>query len=340
MSEIIRLIIATRLAEQSICDFWNCSIQLGEEFNLEQPFCLNSRRYKDCLTDMKTLQGMSEIADNYDLFLIDLWGCVHDGTKLFPGVRECLQKLRTAGRVVCLLSNAPRRAETVRESLETLFNLKQGEDFDVLMTSGEQTFRALSNSKAFNIFGNKLFYYGSEVSRGIIADLPNWKEVGVEEADIFLMATPLKPDDNASLAAQTFNIALERNLPLICANPDIGVISGDHFCYCAGAFAASYESLGGQTIYFGKPHPHVYETCLKETKYSGPRSRILAVGDGLKTDIRGANRFGCSSCLLSTGLISAALEEKAAACNADRILDLAQQDNVKLDWFLPSLRWH
>lgn len=241
------------------------------------------------MTKLQFITRLSSIADRYDGLLCDAWGVIHDGVRAFPGVDEALTKFRAARGPVVILTNAPRANEIIPPQLDRVGLSRSA--YDAVVTSGDATRAAIENflpKPAFKIGPQKdeTLYKGMSVS---------WTTL--EKAE-FIVCTGLiddaheEPEDYADLLSR----AAARKLPMICANPDVVVRWGGRLVYCAGALAEAYEKRGGAVIYGGKPHRPIYELAFARLQEAAgralDRARILAIGDGAKTDIAGANNSG------------------------------------------------
>ncbi len=251
----------------------------------------------------KIVPGLSSFADNYDAYILDLWGVVHNGVKPYPGALECMAKLREGGKSLLLLSNAPRTNTFVREFLQGI-GVPQ-DAYDNILTSGDMTRMVLSEKRFSYLEGEALKFYqfGAEKDKGLDDGLDYIKTKNLAEAD-FLICTGLAndeyetPEDYRELLTE----AASHNLPMLCANPDLTVMKGDNTQYCAGALAKLYEDeLGGNVELFGKPYPWAYKMSMEKLGVSDP-SKILAVGDSMRTDIKGANGMGIDNVLVSGGI--------------------------------------
>ncbi|MEZ5930256.1 MAG: TIGR01459 family HAD-type hydrolase [Parvularculaceae bacterium] len=232
---------------------------------------------------------LSTIASRYDALLCDAWGVIHDGVNLFPGAGEALERFRAERGPVIILTNAPRPSSIIPAQLDRLGLPRSA--YDAVVTSGDATRAAILArlpAPAFRLGPEK----DDPLYEGVDIDF-----VPIEEAS-FIVCTGLFDDQNEQ--PEAYRPLLEkgaaRRLPMICANPDIVVRWGGRLIYCAGALAEIYKELGGEVIYGGKPHRPIYELALsKVAAIRGaplPPSRTLAVGDGLHTDIAGANAQG------------------------------------------------
>ena len=250
------------------------------------------------------LDGMRGLAPGYDGFILDLWGVVHDGTAPFPGVLDCMGRLIAAGRRVVLLSNAPRRSDDVVRRIarigvpEALYH--------GVMSSGEEAWQYLHDrtDPFYATLGRRCLHIGSErdleIREGL--DLEFVETPGA--ADFILNTGPAEWEDTIADYAPVLAAALERDLPMVCANPDLVVIHGGKPALCAGALAEHYERIGGTVRWHGKPHPSVYDSCLALLGIAEQR-RILAIGDSLRTDIAGAAGAGIASLLIAGGVHAA-----------------------------------
>ena len=250
---------------------------------------------------LRRIDGMRELAPDYDAFILDLWGVVHDGTAPFPGVLDCMGRLIAAGKRVVLLSNAPRRSDDVVRRIAAIgvpAGLYHG-----VMSSGEEAWQYLArrDDPFYAGLGRRALHIGSE------RDLEIREGLGLDfvetaaEADFVLNTGPAEWEDTIADYAPVLSAARERNLPMVCANPDLVVIHGGRPALCAGALAEEYERLGGRVRWHGKPHASVYDSCLALLGIA-ERRRILAIGDSLRTDIAGAAAAGIDALLIAGGV--------------------------------------
>ncbi len=259
---------------------------------------------------MNLLSGIKEISNNYSHFILDVWGVIHDGIKTYPDVLDTMNFLKSEGKNVCFLSNAPRRASKVKTVLE---NYGITEDFyDFILTSGEATFIDLKKSQenGFENFGKNYFYIGPQKDIDLLDGLEYQRVESAAEAD-FALTTGFeghhsKIDEKMPQALE----AKKHNLKMICVNPDMIVAKQDgNEMICAGTLAREYKKIGGEVIYYGKPFESVYKiTC--ELFNNPSKEKIIAIGDGLETDIKGAVDFGIDSILVSGGIMANRLDIK------------------------------
>jgi HAD superfamily hydrolase (TIGR01459 family) len=235
------------------------------------------------------LPSMAALRGRYDAWLADIWGVIHNGVRAFEAACEACTRFREQGGVVVLISNAPRPHDAVARMLDRLGAPRAA--YDAIVTSGDVTRRMLAAEP-----GRSVFHLGPDRDKGIFEGLDT-RFVGADGADLAVNTglfddTKETPKDYAGML-QGF---LARRVPMICANPDLMVERGDQLVYCAGALAVAYEEIGGTVHYAGKPHLPVYELAFELIATAAgravPRSRILAIGDGLKTDMAGAEAAG------------------------------------------------
>lgn len=240
---------------------------------------------------MAVLDGLDP---RYRLILCDIWGCIHDGASLYPGAAERLCQWRREGRFVVLITNAPRPIETVAAQLGRLGLPREA--WDAISSSGEAGIAALRK------LGEPVGFLGTAEDRRIVEA----KGVALAEGAAFrhLCATGL---DERRPRADQYRLDLERwagrGVVMHCLNPDRLVIHRGSPMVCAGALADIYQALGGEVVWYGKPHPAIYEHALGLAG-NPPREAVLAIGDGLQTDVLGAALQGFD-CVFVTGGIHA-----------------------------------
>lgn len=247
---------------------------------------------------LRQIAGLRELAADYDGFVLDLWGVVHDGVKPYPGVLDCLRTLLDAGKRVALLSNAPRRAYDVVNRI-TAIGVPQGL-YHAVMSSGEEAWQYLKDRSDpfYARLGSKCLHICSDRDLEIRVGLDLDYVEGAGTAEFILNTGPAGWDDTIEDYAPALAEARERGLKMVCANPDLMVNHGEKLALCAGALAVHYEEIGGQVRWHGKPYPSVYASTLQLLGIADTR-RVLAVGDSLRTDIAGANGAGIDSLLIA-----------------------------------------
>ncbi len=285
------------------------------------------------------LPDLSAVANDYDGFVLDLWGVVHDGHKPYPDAIACLTALKAAGKRVVLLSNAPRRATGVSEAMVAMGIA--ADLYDGVVTSGELTWRAIKtkNDAWHAKLGRRFVHIGPERDHGLWAGLDiDWQSKPAE-ADFVLNTGPWRDEEQLSDFEAVLAECAGLGLPMICANPDLEVIRGGSRLICAGTLAARYAELGGDVAYHGKPFAAAYEACLTEMALAD-KSRILAVGDSLITDIKGANGAGIDSALVTSGIHAEELGLAYGEHPDPTRLEMACRRLGALpDVALPAFRW-
>ena len=266
------------------------------------------------------IESLRDVASDYDAVLCDAWGVIHNGRELMPGAAEAMTNFRREHGPLIILTNAPRPCHIIPPQLDRL-GLRR-EAYDGVVTSGDAVRAEIDKrlpAPAFRI--------GPEKDDPLFEGL-DIRFVDLEAAD-FLICTGLvddqseHPDDYRNLLQE----AAVHDLEMVCANPDIVVNWGGRMVWCAGALAEIYKELGGRVVYGGKPHAPIYELAFNAVNEAAGRAigqnRILAVGDGLGTDILGANRAGVDALLIAgDGGIEAGeddLEHRLAKAGVDVI---------------------
>lgn len=243
--------------------------------------------------------GLSALADGYDILICDVWGVLHNGVAAFASAGEALMRARHGGATVVLVSNAPRPNHFVARMLDTLGVPRDA--YDAIVTSGDVTREMLAARS-----GARVFHLGPPRDLGTFEGL-HISLTGLDDADV-VCCTGLIDDDveTPDDYRDTLGRMKARNLTLVCANPDLVVERGDKLIYCAGAIAQAYEERGGKSIWCGKPYRPIYDTAFARAEVirgaAIDRSRVLGIGDALRTDIAGANDAGFDSLFISGGI--------------------------------------
>jgi HAD superfamily hydrolase (TIGR01459 family) len=267
---------------------------------------------------LRLIDGMRELAPDYDGFILDLWGVVHDGTAPFPGVLDCMGRLVDRGKRVVLLSNAPRRSDDVVRRI-ALIGVPAGL-YHAVMSSGEEAWQYLHDraDPFYAALGRRCLQIGSERDLEIRGGLGLEFVETPDEADFILNTGPAEWEDTIADYAPVLEAARDRDLPMVCANPDLVVIHDGKPALCAGALAEHYEKIGGRVRWHGKPYPSVYDSCLA-LLVSADRRRLLAIGDSLRTDIAGAAGAHIDSLLIAGGVHAGEFTTEEGALDPDRI---------------------
>ena len=258
------------------------------------------------------IRSLADLAGRYDAVFCDLWGCLHNGTTAFPAAVAALQAYRKAGGKVVLLTNAPRPQVMIINHLK---GLKVPRDaWDIVVTSGD----AAQMGMLSGAVGQMVYHIGAPKDEVFFTDFaddlrdyalsqPVIHRVPLQEAQ-GIVCTGLKddltetPDDYRAVLL----MAKTLELPMLCANPDIVVDLGDQRLYCAGALAQAYEEMGGTALYFGKPHPPIYDLARRRLVEVGIRDpQVLCIGDGIATDVQGGMGEELDTLFITGGLAAA-----------------------------------
>ncbi|WP_159730485.1 TIGR01459 family HAD-type hydrolase [Methylosinus sp. Ce-a6] len=251
------------------------------------------------------ISGLSQLAERYDAILCDVWGVLIDGRSHFPIAAAALEHFRARGGKVALVTNASRPSEEVRRQLDGLGLPRAA--YDDLVSAGQLTLEQMVARK-----GEACHHLGPPRDNGLFEAADRllggkFRRVPLADAD-YVVCTGLiderreTPDDYR----KTLELMRERGLPMLCANPDVVVAIAGELVYCAGALAERYAALGGEVVMAGKPYPPIYAAALRKiAELSGeepPASKVLAIGDGVATDLLGAARAGLDSLFLTEGV--------------------------------------
>jgi HAD superfamily hydrolase (TIGR01459 family) len=257
------------------------------------------------MTTLRFVERLRDLIDGKEVVLSDIWGVVHNGLESFPEACEALRLYRGRGGTVILITNAPRPADSVQRQLRKLG--VADDTYDAIVSSGDLTRHYVADHP-----GRKVFWLGPERDNSIHRGL-NPVLSSLEECD-YIVCTGLIDDETESAEdyREMMLKARERGLTLICANPDIVVERGDRLIYCAGAIAELYRELGGEVIFYGKPHRPIYERAIalaaRRRNHDIRLERVLAIGDSVRTDVAGALAFGIDCLFVTRGIHSEEFE--------------------------------
>lgn len=275
---------------------------------------------------VQPISGLSRIADRYDILLCDVWGVIHNGRESFPAACDALAVFAAERGPVVLISNAPRPSAAVHGQLDLLGVPRAA--WSGFVSSGDAT-RGLLAARA----PGPVYHLGPE------RDLPFYDNLELEFSDLagakFISCTGLFDDETETPEDYREQLTAPANagVPMICANPDIVVQRGDELIYCAGALARLYEELGGEVLMAGKPHAAIYDRALFEAeRLKGQpidRTRVLCIGDGIGTDVKGANAQKLDCLYIASGIHAA--EGDAA--------ELLAREGAHAEWRLAGLVW-
>ena len=255
----------------------------------------------------KIINSLSEISDHYEALFVDLWGCVHDGVRAYDAANKALIQYRSRGGKVILVTNSPKPCSEVEKQLFSFGVAKDA--WDSIASSGESARVAMFQG----IIGRKVYFIGEE------RDLPFFQPpsilespldiqlVSLEEAEGIVCTGPFDPKADPEKMLPQLLYAKKRGLKLLCVNPDVMVDRGHVREWCAGSLASLYSNIGGKCLYFGKPHFPIYDLALRKLEMlqaNTSKNKILAIGDGIQTDIKGAITQDIDSLFVTGGLAS------------------------------------
>lgn len=291
----------------------------------------------------RMIEGLRELAPRYDAFLLDQFGVLHDGTAPYPGVVDCLEALKRAGKLVVILSNSGTRQAPNRQRLAGLGIA--AEFYDDFVTSGEVTRAYLAAAPAelrAGATGTAPLHclpLGGPAERAIIEGLAIEIAQTAEDADFLLLASFGQNPPPRDAFDDLLATARRRGLTLVCANPDVKGVTQAGLIPAPGALAADYAQAGGRVVYIGKPHPLIYRHVLESLAPVAP-GRVLAVGDSLAHDIAGAQGVGLASALVIEGIHKAELGDPAEDdAFESRLAALLRQHHAAPDYLLRRLEW-
>ncbi|MGH1331228.1 MAG: TIGR01459 family HAD-type hydrolase [Paracoccaceae bacterium] len=277
------------------------------------------------------IRTLSEISDRYDALFVDLWGCVHNGVTAYPEACAALENYRkTTGGKVILVTNSPRPRAQVAEQIKG-FGVPDGA-WDDIATSGDSARAAMFEG----IVGEKVYHIGTADEGAFfeplkLLDSPaNISRVALSEAEGIVCTGPFDSLADPSVNRADFLAAKARGLKLLCANPDIIVDRGEQREFCAGALAALYTEMGGESLYFGKPHPPIYDLARRRLAVLDrvPDDGILCIGDGIHTDVLGGIGEGLDTLFITGGLAAAEFGDDPANPDARMLSDWLENQQL------------
>lgn len=284
------------------------------------------------MTRPHSLSGLSEVAGMYDTILCDVWGVLHNGRKAFGPACEALTRFREQGGTVVLITNAPVPSEQVVSYFRPIG--VPDTCFDDCISSGDATRAELAvrrKEKIWRLGVDSGWERDQFLYRGLDLDF-----VEPEEAETLLcIGLNDQVHDDPENYRDMLKIGVRRNMPMICANPDIKVRIGDELVWCAGALAAIYEEEGGRVIYPGKPHATIYQLALAKVQRIRGRAAgsVLCIGDSPATDLRGASAQGLDALYVGTGLAEHGEDFEG------EVRTLLDQHDTHARWAMADLRW-
>ena len=263
--------------------------------------------------------GLRSVADNYDLFFIDLWGVLHNGIKLYDHSTEVLDNLSKANKSFILLTNAPRPNKNVINFLKKI-GLKKY--FENVFTSGEAAYKHLVSE----LNKQKFFHIGPPRDFDLFKNIEKDNVLNIEDAD-YLLCTGLFDEHKNDLNFYKNLLSNHISKKMICTNPDLIVDRGETREYCAGSIAKAFEEINGKVTYFGKPYPPVYNLSINVKD-----KKVLCIGDNLNTDIKGANVQSFDSLLITNGIHRKEILEV-------ELNQVLKKYKVNVDYIQKNLKW-
>lgn len=284
---------------------------------------------------LPSISGLSDLASRYDAVLSDVWGVVHNGVESFPTAVDALTQFRDAGGKVVFITNAPRPSAPIVRMLDRLGVHRPA--YDAIVSSGDATRVMIAKYS-----GRPIHHVGPATEDDELYEGLDVRRTGADEAEVVVVTDLDTDEDTPEMYRERAKLWLARKLPMICANPDRVVEHGDKIIYCGGALGDLYAAMGGMVLMAGKPYQPIYEEAfrLAEVAHGGPldKSRVLAIGDSVRTDATGAAQFGIDL-LFVTGSIHAAELDAFGKPDPQAIADLVAPSRAHMAGFLPRLSW-
>ncbi|MGV8832445.1 MAG: TIGR01459 family HAD-type hydrolase [Devosia sp.] len=284
---------------------------------------------------LPNISGLADLAGHYDAVLSDVWGVVHNGVAAFPSAVDALVQYRKAGGKVVFITNAPRPSGPLIEMLDDLGVTRDA--YDAIVSSGDAT-RVMIGKYT----GRAIHHVGPPTEDDALYEGFDVRRTSADKAEAVVVTDLDTDEDTPEMYRQRAKLWLDRKLPMICANPDRVVEHGDKIIYCGGALGDLYAAMGGMVLMAGKPYRPIYQEAfrLAEVAAGKPleKSRVLAIGDSVRTDATGAAQFGLDL-LFVTGSIHAAELDAFGKPDPQAIVDLVAPSGASMAGFLPRLSW-
>lgn len=279
----------------------------------------------------RLIQSLSEISTNYDAMFVDLWGCIHNGITALPEAVKAMQEYRKTGGKVVFVTNSPRPWKSVAHQIEHDFGVAP-DAYDAIATSGDSARMAMY----LGVVGQKVWHIGEMFEKDffqpmdILEDAKTVEIVQLEDAEGIVCSGPEDPMADLDIYRAPFLYAKQKGLKLLCANPDIVVDRGEEREWCAGALAAMYSEMGGESLYFGKPHPPIYDLARRRLAQLAPidENRILCIGDGIGTDVMGAIGEGFDVLFITGGLAAKEFGDDPNTPDPERLQTWLAEQNL------------
>ena len=290
----------------------------------------------------KFLQGISDISDSYSGFIIDQWGVLHDGEKVYDGVLETLKELKQRKKYVIILSNSGKRAE---ENKERLKKIGIGPSlYDLIVTSGEMTWQGLEyqDTEPFLGLGDKCYMMSRGGDRSLVRDLDIEVVDDIADASFLVISGTDAPEKTMEDYEPILKKAAQKGLRAICANPDSRGVMGSALIMGPGTLARRYQDFGGVIHYIGKPHQPIFKHCIKilqeQEIYPG---QTVVIGDTMAHDILGGSLVNIDTCLVRSGLHHGLFKKANDLYEVNKVLNMltAQYNNVRPTYLANKLEW-
>lgn len=296
--------------------------------------CLFGNKLRENIKDknmyLEEIERLDEITDDYKAIICDIWGVLHNGRDIHQEAVAALRKARAKGKRIILLTNAPKCSDIIQARFAKMGVADKF--WDETVTSGD----CVRDNFAFE--SKKVFHWGLNDDRGLYEGTSTVFVDNPENADLIVCTGLLfGTREIASQEVALLQKAVDKKIPLLCANPDKSVQVGDHFEFCAGALADIYVELGGNTEYFGKPYPAVYHKCFDFISALDDKieiADILAIGDGLYTDIKGAQGLGLDVVFIKYGLHSGLFKQN----DFTELREICEEHDVMPEFVMDMLR--
>ena len=278
------------------------------------------------------IASIDAIADSYDAFFCDVWGVLHNGRAAYSEASRALQRMRARGKTVILVTNVPKPRATIPPQLDRAGVPRDA--WDAIVTSGDAIRAALAERAPGPMYRIGPYEYDRALWEGL-----NLQEAPLDQAAFVAISGLNRDDETPANYADILRAARARDLDLLCANPDIVVQWGDRMIWCAGAIARDYAALGGRVIMAGKPHAPIYALALAELEQrrAVKRERILCIGDGVPTDIAGANAQELDSLFIASGMHGEALWTEGEV-DPEKVELALQADGARATYAMTALR--
>lgn len=290
----------------------------------------------------KFCRGISDISDSYMGFIIDQWGVLHNGEKVYDGVIECLKELKARKKHVIILSNSGKRAEVNKDRLKAL---GIGPTlYTEILTSGEMTWQGLDKQDEglFQNLGKKVYVISRGDDRTIVDGLDVEVVEDPSDADFMIISGSDAPEKNLEDYEPLLKKAVRKQITALCANPDSLGVMGNQSIMGAGTIARRYQDYGGVVHYIGKPHTPIFQECIKKFQENGIYpGQTIVIGDSMTHDITGGHLVNIDTCLVRTGLHSNAFTGIKEPADVDKALKILskQYNNIMPKYMVGQLEW-